>query len=82
MSDYAIKIEGLTKYYKGDFWKKPILGVNNLNLYVEKGGVFAFIGPNGAGKTTTIKLITRLLLPTRGKNMGVWEIQSVTTKHG
>src|SRR5207249_9543 len=40
--------------------------VEDLNLRVEPGELFAFLGPNGAGKTTTIKLICGLLFPTRG----------------
>jgi len=73
MTALAIRTEGLTKIYKeitrGGLRRKTVVGVEDLNLEVEKGEVFAFLGPNGAGKTTTIKLITRLLRPTRGK---VW----------
>lgn len=42
------------------------LAVNNLNLEVKSGELFAFLGPNAAGKTTTIKLLTGLLKPTSG----------------
>lgn len=35
--------------------------VDNLNLEIEKGDLFAFIGHNGAGKTTTIKSIAGIL---------------------
>jgi len=67
MSALAIKITGLTKVYKGELGEKDFLALDDLNCEVEKGEVFAFLGPNGAGKTTTIKLLTRLLFPTKGK---------------
>ena len=55
-----IKIEGLKVSY-GDY-----LAVDNLNLNIQKGDLFAFLGPNGAGKTTTIKALTGLLNPDSG----------------
>ena len=67
MSHLAIQTMNLTKIYKGDLGRKPTLGVDALNLEVRTGEVFAFLGPNGAGKTTTIKLLTRLLYPSKGK---------------
>jgi ABC-2 type transport system ATP-binding protein len=42
------------------------LAVDDLDLTVEPGELFAFLGPNGAGKTTTIKMICGLLFPTSG----------------
>jgi len=56
-----IKIEGLTKKFGN------LVAVDNINLNVEKGKIFAFLGPNGAGKSTTIKMLTTLLSPTKGK---------------
>ena len=47
-----IKINNLTKHYKGS-----TKGVNNLNLHIEAGDIYAFVGHNGAGKTTAIKCI-------------------------
>jgi ABC-2 type transport system ATP-binding protein len=41
--------------------------VENLNLTIGAGELFAFLGPNGAGKTTTIKMICGLLFPTTGE---------------
>ncbi len=67
MADLAIHTENLTKVYRGDLGKRPIVALDGLNCDVERGEVFAFIGPNGAGKTTTIKLLTRLLRPTNGR---------------
>ena len=55
-----IKIECLKVSY-GDY-----LAVDDLNLNIQKGELFAFLGPNGAGKTTTIKALTGLLNPDSG----------------
>jgi len=71
MANLAIRTEGLTKVYKevtrGGLSRKTIVGLEDLNCEVEEGEVYAFIGPNGSGKTTTIKLLTRLLYPTKGR---------------
>lgn len=48
----AITIKALTKKY-GD-----LAAVNNLNLTIEQGELFALLGVNGAGKTTTIKMLS------------------------
>ena len=40
--------------------------VEDLNLQVPEGSVFALIGPNGAGKTTTIRLLMNILRPDHG----------------
>ena len=56
----AIKIENLTKTYK------DVVAVDNLNLSVCKGELFALLGVNGAGKTTTIKMLSCLTKPTKG----------------
>lgn len=57
----AIRIENLTKLYKGD------RGIQDLNLDVKKGEIFGFLGPNGAGKTTAMKIMTGLLHQTSGE---------------
>lgn len=67
MDDLAIRTEGLTKYYRGTFWKlssEPALA--NLDLQVPRGVVFGFLGPNGAGKTTTIRCLMDLIRPSEG----------------
>lgn len=56
----AIKTENLTKKYKD----KTV--VNNLNLEIKEGELFALLGVNGAGKSTTIKMLTTLVTPTSG----------------
>jgi ABC-2 type transport system ATP-binding protein len=42
------------------------LAVDQLDLEIPKGQLFAFLGPNGAGKTTTIKMMVGLLRPSEG----------------
>jgi len=47
------------------FQNKKVL--ENINFSVEQGEFFGLLGANGAGKTTIIRLISTLLLPSRGK---------------
>lgn len=56
----AIKAINLTKKYK------DVIAVDNLNLQIEQGELFALLGVNGAGKTTTIKMLSCLTKPTSG----------------
>lgn len=65
---HVIEIENLTKDYLIGFWKKKkVRALDDLSLSVEGGHIFGFLGGNGAGKTTTIKLLMRLIFPTKGK---------------
>ncbi len=77
MSDTAIKIQNLSKVYKGEIGQKDVVGLTDLNLDIESGEVFAFLGPNGAGKTTTIKILTRLLRPTQG-DVRIWDQENTS----
>ncbi len=76
-SAYAIETVNLTKEFTqpGIFFSLPSypykknkinIAVNNINLQVKPGELFVLIGPNGAGKTTLIKLLSSLILPTKG----------------
>ena len=47
----AIEIKKLTKKFKDK------VAVNNINLEVKEGELFALLGTNGAGKTTLMKTI-------------------------
>jgi osmoprotectant transport system ATP-binding protein len=41
--------------------------LKNINLQINQGELVALIGPSGCGKTTTMKMINRLIQPTKGK---------------
>lgn len=57
---HTVELNGVTKRYD------EILAVNNINLTLEPGEVFALLGPNGSGKSTTLKMLMGLLQPTSG----------------
>lgn len=61
MTVMAVEISGLKK----SFGKHTVL--NNVNLVVPAGTVFALLGPNGAGKTTIIRILTTLIAPDEGR---------------
>jgi len=60
MTDVAIDVSGLTKYY-GSF-----RGIEDVTFQVEPGSIHGFLGPNGAGKTTTIRILVGLMGPSSG----------------
>lgn len=57
----AIETNKLTKNFKEK------TAVNEINLKINEGELFALLGTNGAGKTTTIKMLSTLILPTEGE---------------
>ncbi len=58
----AVEVKQLVKTYV-----KKIRALDNVDLTVEAGKVFALLGPNGAGKTTLIRILTTQLKPTAGE---------------
>ncbi|MFC4426164.1 ABC transporter ATP-binding protein [Deinococcus navajonensis] len=57
----SIEVVGLYKKYRAH----NVL--EDVNLSVHPGEVYALTGPNGAGKTTLIRTVTGLAFPTRGE---------------
>lgn len=82
MSDFAIRVQDVTKLYKlydkpSDRFKESLglskkikyrehYALHNLNFDVQKGECVGIIGTNGAGKSTILKIITGVLNPTSG----------------
>lgn len=56
----AIDVHGLRVTFGGR------IVLDDLDLVVRRGEVFALLGPNGAGKTTTINVLTTLIAPDSG----------------
>ncbi|MCL2475683.1 ABC transporter ATP-binding protein [Candidatus Bathycorpusculum sp.] len=59
-SSNAVELRGVTKRFN------ELVAVNNINLTLGTGEIFALLGPNGSGKSTTLKMLLGLLQPTAG----------------
>ncbi|MFA0810967.1 ABC transporter ATP-binding protein [Microbulbifer epialgicus] len=57
-----ISIQGLGKTYAGGF-----TALNNVDLQIKRGEIFALLGPNGAGKTTLISIVCGIVNASHGK---------------
>jgi len=62
MSETILEIEGLSKTYPGG-----LKALDNVDLSIRKGEIFALLGPNGAGKTTLIGAVCGLVRPSAGR---------------
>ena len=59
MTDSALEIRALRKVFSR-------VAVDNLDLTVKAGELYALLGPNGAGKTTTLRMVAGLTKPDAG----------------
>lgn len=59
---HAIDIRNLNKSYINGFQ-----ALENINLSVNQGEIFALLGPNGAGKSTLINIVCGITKKTHGK---------------
>lgn len=58
----AIEISGLNKTYDNGF-----KALEDINLEIKRGEIFALLGPNGAGKTTLINAVCGIVQPSSGR---------------
>ena len=61
MDGPILEISGLSKTYKGG-----VRALDDVDLQIRRGEIFALLGPNGAGKTTLIGAVCGLVRPTAG----------------
>src|SRR4051794_12945580 len=64
-SPYSIELKGVSKEYKRDEFRIPVLV--SLDLRVNEGEYLALMGPSGSGKTTLLNLIAGLDKATEGE---------------
>ncbi|WP_139978424.1 ABC transporter ATP-binding protein [Nocardioides litoris] len=64
-----IETHGLGRDFKvrDGLRRRTLVAVDDLTVRVEPGEAVGYIGANGAGKSTTIKMLTGILVPTRGE---------------
>ncbi len=58
----VISVKNLSKTYASGFQ-----ALQDINLDVRRGEIFALLGPNGAGKTTLINIVCGIVNPSAGK---------------
>src|SRR3712207_1653117 len=61
-ADPMTRLDSVEKRYPGG-----TVAVHELSLDVPEGELCVLVGPSGCGKTTTLKMINRLIEPTRGR---------------
>ena len=52
-----LRLENVTKRFGG------LVAVDQINLEIHHGELFAIVGPNGAGKTTLFNIINGIFTP-------------------
>ena len=62
LDDPILDIRNLSKTYKGG-----TVALDDVDLQIRKGEIFALLGPNGAGKTTLISIVCGIVRPTSGR---------------
>ena len=66
MTDDAVKIENLVKYYDG----RCIL--DGIDLKVPQGCIYGLLGRNGIGKTTLIRILLGQEMPIHSLELWPW----------
>lgn len=62
-----LELRNVSKTFSSGLIPKKVRALDNVNLTVRSGEVYAFLGPNGAGKTTTIKIILGIIRQDSGE---------------
>jgi osmoprotectant transport system ATP-binding protein len=59
-----IELQDVTKVYKSE--EGEVKAVDGVNMKVEEGEICILLGPSGCGKTTLLRMVNRMIEPTRG----------------
>ena len=79
ITEAIIRIDHITKKFESK--AKTVTAVDDISFDVKRGEIFGLLGPNGAGKSTLIRILTTLLLPTKGTAfVDRYEITQITGK--
>ncbi|MGH1404820.1 MAG: ABC transporter ATP-binding protein [Alphaproteobacteria bacterium] len=62
----AVEIKNLNKIYKASKRYPEKVALQNVDLEIPRGSIFALLGPNGAGKSTMINIMAGLVMKTSG----------------
>jgi osmoprotectant transport system ATP-binding protein len=76
-----IRFDDVTKEYPGGS-----VAVDGLSLTIPTGEITVLVGPSGCGKTTSLRMINRMIEPTRGlisiDGKGVTDMDAATLRRG
>ena len=83
LNNNAVELINVTKRYRIHYEKNPslketvlhlrrtkyeeFLALDDVSFDVKRGETLGIIGPNGSGKSTILKLISKILMPNKGK---------------
>ncbi|TXH32551.1 MAG: ABC transporter ATP-binding protein [Rhodospirillaceae bacterium] len=73
LPDLAVSIRGLTKVYGASGGAAAKKALDNVDLDIPRGSLFALLGPNGAGKSTLINILAQLVVKSSG-SVKIWDI--------
>ena len=63
----ALLVEHVTKRFRVDRRKPPVVAIDDVTLHVDRGEILGVLGANGSGKSTLIRLVSGLLTLDSGR---------------